>query len=159
MKKITILACFSILLFGCQSSDIYSGNVYTADQAKQVQQVTYGTIVSVRAVKIQTNTLSNGTTNSMLGTIGGAVLGGFLGNTIGGGAGNKLASAAGAIGGAIIGSEVENAASQTNAVEMEIRQENGSTIVIVQKAATNEFWVGQQVRLVTDGRQVNASPF
>ncbi|WP_392551951.1 glycine zipper 2TM domain-containing protein [Orbus wheelerorum] len=157
MKKITVLACLTILLVGCQNSDIYSGNVYTANQAKQVQNVSYGTVLSVRAVKIQTNA-SNDSSNSIIGTIGGAILGGFLGNTIGGGAGNKLATAGGAIGGAIVGSEIENAVSQTNAVELEIRQANGSSIVIVQKAEQGEFQVGQQVRLVTNGKQVNASP-
>ncbi|RKS85096.1 outer membrane lipoprotein SlyB [Orbus hercynius] len=157
MKKVAVLACLAILLAGCQNSDIYSGDVYSADQAKQVQQVTYGTVLSVRPVKIQTNA-SNGSTNTVIGSLSGAVLGGFLGNTIGNGTGKSLAIAGGAIGGALVGSEVQNAVSETNAVELEVRQENGSTIVLVQKATPNQFQVGQEVRLVTNGKQVNASP-
>lgn len=157
MKKIIVLACLATLAAGCQNSDIYSGDVYTADQAKQVQHVSYGTVLSVRPVKIQTNA-SNGSSNNVVGSLAGAVLGGFIGNTIGGGTGNKLAIAGGAIGGALVGSEIQDAASQTNAVELEIRQESGSTIVLVQKATANQFQVGQQVRLVTNGKQINASP-
>ncbi|WP_392560583.1 outer membrane lipoprotein [Orbus mooreae] len=159
MKRITTLAFLgAALLAGCQNSDVYSGDVYTADQAKQVQHVSYGTVLSVRPVKIQTNASSDGSSNNIVGTLGGAILGGFLGNTIGNGTGNSLAIAGGAIGGALIGGEVQDAVSQTNAVELEVRQENGSTIVLVQKASANEFQVGQEVRLVTNGKQVSASP-
>lgn len=157
MKKLMALTCLAVLLAGCQNSDIYSGDVYTADQAKQVQQVSYGTVVSVRPIKIQTNA-SNGSSNTVIGSLSGAVLGGFLGNTIGGGAGNKLAIAGGAIGGALVGGEVQNALSQTNGVELEVQLENGSTIVLVQKATANQFHTGQGVRLVTNGKQINASP-
>lgn len=158
MKKIAILVCFSILLISCRNSDVFSGDVYTADQAKQFQQVSYGTVLSVRAVKIQTNASSQGSSNSILGTLGGAIIGGFLGNTIGGGSGNQLAIAAGAVGGAVVGGAIEDSASQTNAVELEIRQDNGATIVIVQKITENPFHVGQDVRLVTNGKQINVSP-
>ena len=54
--------------------------------------MSYGTLVSVRPVKIQ-----GGDDNNVIGAIGGAVLGGFLGNTIGGGTGRSLATAGGAI--------------------------------------------------------------
>lgn len=145
-------------LTGCSNSDVYSGDVYSKDQAKQVQQVSYGTVVSVRGVKIQTNASSDGSNNNLVGSIGGAVLGGFLGNTIGGGSGNKLAIAGGAIGGALLGGAVEDQVSKANAVELEIKQESGATIVIVQKGSPAEFHAGQAVKLVTNGKQINASP-
>lgn len=157
MKKLTTIACLVLALTACQNSDIYSGDVYTADQAKQVQQVDYGKVLSVRPVKIQTNA-SNGSTTNVIGSVGGAILGGFLGNTIGGGTGNKLAIAGGAIGGALLGNEVQDLASQANAVELEILRENGTTIVIIQKGSANQFYVGQQVRIVTNGKQISASP-
>lgn len=59
---------------------------------KQVQSVTYGTVVNARPVQIQ-----GGDDNNVMGAIGGAVLGGFLGNTVGGGTGRSLATAAGAV--------------------------------------------------------------
>lgn len=157
MKKIIVLAIVSAVLSGCGNSDIYSGDVYTADQAKQVQQVSYGTVVSVRPIKIQTNA-SDGKNNNIVGSLGGAILGGFLGNTVGGGAGNKLAIAGGAIGGALLGGEVQNEVDQVAGVQLEIKQENGSSIVVVQKGSANQFFPGQPVRLVTNGKQINVSP-
>lgn len=76
---ITLLAATTAIT-GCANSDVYSGDVYTKDRAKQVQTVSYGTILSTRPVKIQADE------NSLIGTIGGAVVGGLLGSTIGGGA-------------------------------------------------------------------------
>ena len=157
MKKIVTAAILVSILSGCTNSDIYSGDVYTTDQAKQVQQVSYGTVVSVRPVKIQANA-TNGKNENVVGSLGGAVIGGVLGNTIGNGTGRALAIATGAIGGAVIGSAIEDKTSQTNAVELEIERENGGNIVIVQKGTPNEFYAGQHVRLVSNGKQISASP-
>ncbi|MBX4133035.1 glycine zipper 2TM domain-containing protein [Frischella sp. Ac48] len=149
--------CLALMLTACQNSDIYSGDVYTADQAKQVQQIDYGKVVSARPVKIQTNA-SNGSSNSVIGSVGGAIIGGFIGNTIGSGTGNKLAIASGAIGGALLGNKAQDLASQTNAVELVILRDSGDTILIVQKATANQFHVGQQVRIVTNGKQISVAP-
>jgi outer membrane lipoprotein SlyB len=157
MKKIVTLTILAALISGCSNSDLHSGDVYTADQAKQVQQVSYGTVVSVRPVKIQANA-SNGKSENVAGTLGGAVLGGVLGNTIGDGTGRVLAAATGAIGGAILGDAIQNKANQAEGVELEIKQNKGSNIVIVQKGSPNDFFVGQPVRLVTNGKQISASP-
>lgn len=157
MKKIITASILIALLSGCSNSDIYSGDVYTTDQAKQVQKVSYGTVLSVRAVKIQTNT-SNGKNENIVGSLGGAVLGGVLGNTIGDGSGRVLAAATGAIGGAILGSAIENKANQADAVELEIQQEKGGNIVIVQKGSAKEFFTGQHVKLVTNGNRISAAP-
>lgn len=157
MKKIIALTILATIMTGCSNSDIYSGDVYTADQAKQVQHVSYGTVVSVRAVKIQAN--SNGNNQNVIGALGGAVLGGVLGNTVGGGTGRVLATATGAIGGAVVGNAIENKANQANAVELEIRPKNSdSNIVIIQKGSVKNFYVGQPVRLVTNGKRISASP-
>ncbi|KFA58824.1 hypothetical protein A9G48_01350 [Gilliamella sp. wkB18] len=157
MKKIVKLTILAAILSGCSNGNIYSGDVYTTEQAKQVQQVSYGTVVSVRPVKIQTNA-SNGQSENIVGSLGGAVIGGVLGNTIGNGSGRALAIATGAIGGALLGNKIEDSASQTNAVELEIKQEDGSNIVIVQKGTIKEFFIGQPVRLVSNGKQISASP-
>ncbi|OCG09016.1 hypothetical protein A9G13_02865 [Gilliamella sp. wkB178] len=157
MKKVVTLAVLVALLSGCSNSDIYSGDVYTTDQAKQVQQVSYGTIVSVRPVKIQANA-TDGKNNNIIGSLGGAALGGVLGNTIGNGTGRVLAIATGAIGGAMVGGAIEDKASQANAVELEINREDGGNIVIIQKGSTKDFYAGQNVRLVTNGKQISVSP-
>lgn len=158
MKRVitlAMIAAFSVV--GCASSDTLSGNVYTRDQAKKVQTVTYGTITSARVVKIQANAGQNGTTNA-IGTLGGAVLGGLIGNTVGGGSGRSIATAAGAILGGSAGGQVENKVSQTSALEMEVRQDNGTTFIVVQKAAANEFYVGQPVRIINGGGKITIAP-
>lgn len=158
MKKILLVSACIASLFGCTNSDIYSGNVYTADQAKKVQQVNYGVITSIQDVKIQTNA-SNGSSNSALGTIAGGVLGGVLGNAVGGGHGKSIATVVGALGGAMAGSAAQNATSQTNALQLEVQPENSkSSIVVVQKAAAGEFYVGQRVRLISRNGTISVSP-
>ena len=76
LKRMTIIALLAATtITGCANSDVYSGDVYTKDRAKQVQTVSYGTIISTRPVKIQADE------NSLMGTIGGAVVGGLVGST------------------------------------------------------------------------------
>lgn len=92
MNKLAIaVALAATVLSGC-ANNTASGDTFTASQARQVQTVTYGSIVSARPVTIQ-----GGNNNNVAGAIGGAVVGGFLGNTIGGGRGNSLATAGGAV--------------------------------------------------------------
>ena len=79
IKRVLIVSLMGLSLAGCVNNDSLSGDVYTASEAKQVQNVTYGTVVNVRPVQIQ-----GGDDSNVIGAIGGAVLGGFLGNTIGG---------------------------------------------------------------------------
>lgn len=71
MKRLIIVAIATATLAGCANTSTLSGDVYSANQAKQVQQVTYGTIVSMEPVQIQAGSEAN-----MIGTIGGAVIGG-----------------------------------------------------------------------------------
>lgn len=96
IKRVLVVSMVGLSLVGCVNNDTLSGDVYTASEAKQVQNVSYGTIVNVRQVQIQ-----GGDDSNVIGAIGGAVLGGFLGNTIGGGTGRSLATAAGAVAGGV----------------------------------------------------------
>ena len=84
IKRLLVVAVAAVTLAGCANESM-SGDVYSSSQAKQVQTVTYGTLVSVRPVKIQ-----GGEGSNAMGMIGGAVIGGLLGNTVGGGTGRKL---------------------------------------------------------------------
>ncbi|MDU6412531.1 MAG: glycine zipper 2TM domain-containing protein [Yersiniaceae bacterium] len=153
IKRLLVVALTGATLAGCVNDSGLSGDVYTADQAKQVQNVTYGTIVSTRAVQIQ-----GGEENNVIGAIGGAVLGGFLGNTIGGGSGRSLATAAGAVAGGVAGQGVQGALNRSNGVELEIRKDDGNTIMVVQKADASKFSVGQRVSLASSGSTVTVSP-
>ena len=150
--RVLAVSMIGFTLTGCVSSGL-SGDVYSASEAKQVQSVTYGTIVHTRAVQIQSGDDSNA-----IGAIGGAVLGGFLGNTIGGGTGRSLATAAGAVAGGVAGQGVQGAMNKTQGVELEIRKDDGNTIMVVQKQGSTPFSVGQRVAIAGSGSQVTVSP-
>ncbi|WP_406704331.1 outer membrane lipoprotein SlyB [Sodalis sp.] len=153
MKRLIVVALAGMTLAGCANNSTLSGDVYSASEAKQVQSVTYGTLVGVRAVQIQ-----GGEDSNVIGAIGGAVLGGFLGNTVGGGSGRSLATAAGAVAGGVAGSSVEGAVNRTQGVELEVRKDDGNTIMVVQKQGNTRFSVGQRVALASNGRTITVSP-
>ncbi len=154
--RVLAVSMIGFTLAGCVSSSGLSGDVYSASEAKQVQSVTYGTIVHTRAVQIQSGDDSND--SNAIGAIGGAVLGGFLGNTIGGGTGRSLATAAGAVAGGVAGQGVQGAMNKTQGVELEIRKDDGNTIMVVQKQGSTPFSVGQRVAIAGSGSQVTVSP-
>lgn len=153
MKRLLVVTLAGITLAGCANTSTLSGDVYSASEAKQVQTVTYGTIVSTRPVQIQAGEDSN-----VIGALGGAVLGGFLGNTIGGGSGRSLATAAGAVAGGVAGQSATGALNRTQGVELEIRRDDGSTIMVVQKQGDTKFSVGQRVAMASNGRSITVSP-
>ncbi|UDW84370.1 glycine zipper 2TM domain-containing protein [Pasteurella canis] len=152
MKKITVVGVavlMSLGLVSCANTDIYSGNVYEGNQAKETRSISYGTIVSSRPVKIQADN------QGIIGTLGGGALGGIAGSTIGGGTGQMIATTVGAIAGAVIGSKVEEKATQVDALELVIRKDNGQEIVVVQKYDAS-LMAGARVRIV-GGSRVNVS--
>ncbi len=149
-----ILAIGLLTLAGCANTAPYSGNVYSGNQATAAQNVTFGTITALRQVQIQADSRAGG----LLGSGGGAVIGGMLGNQVGGGTGRQLATVAGVIGGAVAGTAIEESANRMAAWEMEIRQDNGQNVVIVQKAEQN-FQVGQRVRIIGSGNNVSVAPY
>ena len=55
MKKLGLATALllSLVMAGCAQTDIYSGSVYSGQQAKEARSISYGTIVSVRDVKIR----------------------------------------------------------------------------------------------------------
>ena len=152
MKKMTatlaLLVAFS--LTGCANTDVFSGDVYTASQVKEARSITYGTIVSVRPVKIQAEN------QGIVGGIGGGALGGIAGNAIGGGRGQAIATVIGALAGAVGGSKIEEKMSQVNGAELVIKKDDGQEIVVVQKADSS-FVAGKRVRIVGGGSDLNVS--
>ncbi|ACT06575.1 17 kDa surface antigen [Dickeya chrysanthemi Ech1591] len=153
MKRFLVITLAGITLAGCANTSTLSGDVYSASEAKQVQTVTYGTVVSTRPVQIQA-----GEENNVIGTIGGAVLGGLVGNTVGRGTGRNLATAAGAVAGGVAGNSIEGAVNRVQGVELEIRKDDGSTIMVVQKQGDTKFHAGQRVAMASNGRAITVSP-
>ncbi|MCA1773516.1 MAG: hypothetical protein LC677_13290 [Halomonas sp.] len=155
MKRLLPIAALSVLaLAGCANTAGYSGDVYSGNQAKTSQNVRIGTIAAVRPVQIQADSRTGG----LLGGGGGAIIGGLLGNQVGGGSGRQLATVAGALGGSIAGTAAEDRANRINALEMEIRMEDGSDVVVVQRA-DRDFQPGQRVRLIGNGANASVAPY
>ena len=152
MRKFVLVAGLmsGFTLVGCANTDIYSGNVYRGDQAKEARSISYGTIVAVREVKIQADN------QGVLGSIGGGVIGGIAGSTVGGGTGQAIATAVGAIAGSMLGSSIEEKASQVASLEMVIRKDDGQEIVVVQKKEEG-FVPGKRVRIVGSVTDLNVS--
>ena len=132
-----------LTLAGCANQSA-SSSVYTYGQAQQEQIVRYGTVVSVRAVTIQSDKSSG------VGGVSGAALGGVAGSTIGGGRGQVLAAIGGALLGGLAGNAVENQVNKTQGLEITVRLDNGETRVIAQE---NDVALssGQRVQVVSGG--------
>ncbi|MDF7680826.1 glycine zipper 2TM domain-containing protein [Enterobacteriaceae bacterium ESL0689] len=151
--RVLALSMISLSLAGCVNDSDLAGDVYSASEAKQVRNVTYGTIVNIKKVKIQSDDK-----NDALGAIGGAVLGGFLGHTIGSGTGRSLATAAGAVAGGLTGQNVQGAMNRSQGLELEIRKDDGNTIIVVQKQGEYTYSVGQRVAIAGNRERVTVSP-
>ncbi|HEV3104794.1 MAG TPA: hypothetical protein VGZ01_03800, partial [Trinickia sp.] len=86
----------SVAMTGCAYNSS-SPNVYTVDQAQREATVRFGTVETVRAVRISAN---NGQPSG-LGAIGGGALGAVAGSAIGSGKGAIASAIIGGIAGAV----------------------------------------------------------
>lgn len=132
---VTSLAIFT----GCPSAN--TGAVFSRSEALQAQTVLLGTVIDVRAGKIEG-------TKSAVGAIAGGALGAVTGNLFGGGRGNTIATVAGGVVGAGAGAAVEEKLTQKNGLQITVQLDYGQTVVIVQEADV-QFFAGQRVRVLT----------
>ena len=91
---------------------------------------------------------------SGIGAVGGAVVGGLLGNQVGGGRGKDVATVIGAVGGVVAGNEIEKRVKTTNAYEVTVRLDDGSTRV-VREASAPTWRAGDHVKLVDGAIRAN----
>ena len=135
-----LVFCLCILLAagGCATT---GGKSYSKDEARQVQTVQRGVILSIDEVTIEADA-------GIVGTAIGGTLGGVIGSTMGRGAGRVLATAGGAAIGAVLGALGEKAVRTEKAYEFMIELENnGGTISVVQ-AIDAAYAVGDHVRIL-----------
>jgi outer membrane lipoprotein SlyB len=132
-----VLAIVS-LIAGC-AQDV-SGSSYSRDQTRQVQEVEYGTVESVRQVQIQGS-------RTPLGAGAGAVAGGIAGSTIGHGKGSALAALGGALLGGAAGAAVEEGVTREAGLEVIVRLDDGRTIAVTQ-GGDEIFGPGERVRVL-----------
>lgn len=144
------IGILSLTLMGCVSG--LQGSSYSRSEALQIQDVEFGILLSTRPVVIQG-------TQSEKGQFPGAIIGGVAGSSIGEGKGKEIFMILGAVGGAVIGSMVEEKATRTQGLELSIRLDSSRIISIVQEVETiNEFQKGQRVRVLVQGQLARVSP-
>lgn len=136
-----LLGALVLILSGCPAS--MSGSAYSRSQARQTQEVTLGTVDSVRRVQIEG-------TKSPVGSGAGAVVGGIAGSTIGSGRGSTVGAVLGAVGGGLAGAAVEEATTRKTGLEITVKQDNGKLVAITQEA-DEEFRPGERVRILSGG--------
>lgn len=150
-KSCVAFGMISTMFIAAGCTDLHSGDVYEGNQTGVVQNVSFGTITSVRQVTIQDDS-----SNAPVGALAGAVVGGVLGNAIGHGTGRSIATVGGAVAGGLAGNAIQNQTGKTKGMEVEIRMDNGQTISIVQ-TYDPKFQAGLRVRLTQTGGRAKAS--
>lgn len=152
-KPALVTALFTtaaLALGGCTSS--LTGDSYSRDEARTVQNVRLGTIESLRPVKIEG-------TKTPIGAGAGAVVGGVAGSGVGGGRGSAVAAVVGAVAGGLLGAMTEEGMTRTQGVEITVREDDGSMRAYVQAVEPNQvFRVGQRVRILTVNGTSRVSP-
>ena len=93
--------------------------------------------------------------SSGAGAVLGGIVGGVLGHQVGGGRGKDVATVAGALGGALVGNEMEKGRATIVAWNVRVRLEDG-TNKVVRYTAEPSWRVGDKVR-IENGRIVSAS--
>lgn len=131
----------ALTLGGCQSS--LTGDTYSRDEARTVQNVRWGTIEALRPVKIEG-------TKTPIGAAAGAAVGGIGGSAIGGGRGSYVTAIIGAVAGGLAGAAAEEGLTRTQGVEITVREDDGSSRAYVQEVDQGAvFRVGERVRILT----------
>ena len=142
MRTLSVFVlALAVTLGGCISSR--SGEAYSRDQARQIQEVQTGVVEHVREIVIE------GTQSGIGGVAGGAV-GGIGGSEIGHGKGSRAGAVVGAVLGGVAGGALEEVATRKKGYEITVRLDTGRTIAIAQEA-DETFKVGERVRIVTGG--------
>ncbi|MEE4465487.1 hypothetical protein V2S84_25755, partial [Azotobacter chroococcum] len=125
----------------CASS--LTGESYSRGEARSVQTVRMGTIVTLRPVRIEG-------TKTPIGAGAGSIVGGVAGSGVGEGRGSAVAAVIGAVAGGLLGAAAEEGVTRTQGVEITVREDDGSMRAYVQEVQPNQvFRVGERVRILT----------
>ena len=150
LQKLALLGITSaaLVLSGCVAST--GGGTFARGETRRVMTVDYGTVESVRSVRIEG-------TRSGIGAISGAAVGGIAGSAVGGGRGSTIATVLGATAGLAAGSAIESRATSAPGVEVTVRLQNGQTIAIVQEDQGENLRPRDYVRVIRDGSTARVS--
>lgn len=143
-KPLLLIASFTAVMLtvgGCASS--LTGESYSRGEARSVQTVRMGTIVTLRPVRIEG-------TKTPIGAGAGSIVGGVAGSGVGEGRGSAVAAVIGAVAGGLLGAAAEEGVTRTQGVEITVREDDGSMRAYVQEVQPNQvFRVGERVRILT----------
>jgi len=141
VQLIASLTAVTLALGGCASSQ--TGDTYSRAEARTVQTVRMGSIVTLRPVRIEG-------TKTAIGAGAGSIVGGVAGSGVGSGRGSAVAAVIGAVTGGLLGAAAEEGLTRTQGVEITVREDDGSMRAYVQAVEPNEvFRVGERVRILT----------
>ena len=134
-----VIIASTLGIAGCAANPY--GNAYNVNDARQMQQVYYGTVVRTQAVTLNGN--GNG-----IGTLAGGAIGGILGSGVGGGTGSEIAAIGGALLGGYLGNAAGNQVTKHNGVNLTIKMDSGRTVSIVQQVNPQViFHTGERVQV------------
>ncbi len=144
MKRSFVAAVVIISgLLGACANNSLTGDTYTREDARKVQEVKYGSVLSVKPVIIE------GDREGAVGNVGGTIIGGIAGNSVGDGNGQAIATTVGAIIGGIVGQSTEEKLTRKQGQEIQIQMDSGKTISVVQEVKEQKFFnEGDRVRLL-----------
>lgn len=141
-KKLALALAAAMALSGCAQG--LGGGTYSRGEARRAMTVQFGTVDSVRAVRLEG-------TKTPIGSVAGAAVGGIAGSSVGGGRGAAVATVIGAVAGGVAGSALEEGATRTDGVEVTVRLDNGQYLAVVQADQGEQFRPGERVRVLRDG--------
>lgn len=145
LAKTVVVVVAAGWLAGCATPSL-TGETYSRSEARKVQQVRYGTVLSVTPVVIE------GRSDGIVGSGAGAIIGGIAASEIGQGKGSTIASVVGAIAGGVAGQAIEERATRRQGQEITVRMSDGETLSVVQEVENQRFFrEGEQVRLLRHG--------
>ncbi|MFT6791371.1 MAG: outer membrane lipoprotein SlyB [Cellvibrionaceae bacterium] len=144
MKTLTLFSFLLLvgLISGCANNSL-TGDTYTREDARKVQRVEFGRVMSAKPVVIE------GNREGIVGNIGGTVLGGIAGSSIGDGRGQAAGTLVGAAVGGILGQLTEEKLTRKHGQEIQIQMDDGRILSIVQEVEDEEFFkAGDEIRLL-----------
>ena len=151
LTTITFSATFMMLMLLTACASNLGGASYQRGEVGTMQNVEYGTIVSLRPVKIEG-------TKSGIGTAAGAVAGSVAASGASGGKTGTVAAVIGAVLGGLAGSAMEEGMTRSDGVEFGLKMDDGREISLVQALTPNEvFSVGDTVRVIYNGGRARVS--
>lgn len=121
------------------------------DQTGEVE-IRSGAIEQITPVQIQSNQ------NTGVGAVVGGLAGLGIGSLIGGGTGRDVAMVAGAIGGALVGNEVQRRNEQPIAAQQIIVRTNSGVLVAITQPVGQPLFVGQRVFIQGYGEGAIVTP-